>query len=48
MPAVRKGEKRIDYMKRCIPYVIKNENASAGFAWHKCDALFKKAQGTKN
>lgn len=47
MPEVRKGEKRIDYMKRCILYVIKNEGASAGNAWHKCDALFKKAQEKK-
>ena len=47
MPAVRKGETRKDYMKRCIPYVIKNEGASVGRAWHVCDALFKKAQEKK-
>ena len=47
MPEVRKGEKRIDYMKRCIPYVIKQENASAGRAWNICDALYKKATEKK-
>jgi hypothetical protein len=46
MPAVKKGEKRNDYVSRCIPTVMK-EGKDQKAAVGKCEGMFTNKYGQK-
>jgi len=42
MPKPRKGEKKSDFIHRCIPIVLNEGTAkSAGQAWQVCNSIYK-------
>lgn len=41
MPTPHKGESKRDYIKRCIPYVIKEEGKTVEQAAGKCYGMYK-------
>lgn len=40
MPAIQKGEKRSDYIPRCINYVMKYEGLTEKESAGKCEGIF--------
>lgn len=40
MPKIKNGEKRSEYLERCIPYVIKNEGLDQKAAIGKCEGMY--------
>jgi hypothetical protein len=44
MPSINKGESRDDYLKRCVPYVMKNEGLAQDAAVGKCEGMFTQHQ----
>lgn len=40
MPDVKKGEKRNDYVSRCVQYVMKNEGLDQKAAVGKCEGMY--------
>jgi len=40
MPAIKKGESRDDYLKRCIPYCVDSEGMTPEAAKGKCEGMY--------
>jgi hypothetical protein len=40
MPEINAGESRESYVKRCVPYVVKNEGLTSHQALGKCEGMY--------
>lgn len=47
MPRIRKGESKGDYMRRCIPYVMRREGLKHKEAVGKCSGMYYNKKGEK-
>jgi len=47
MPEPKPNESKKEFMNRCIPYVVKNENLESDAAWQKCNGIWEQHQKKK-